>query len=78
MIKYPGIKKNAACSFTQHDPDSVYTPKATTPGCFSFLKNLHSGKITHTVPRLQKPSIERIMYTVLLLPFGQFPQNTNV
>ena len=52
MIKYPPIKKNAASTITQHGPDSQHTPKVTYTQCTSFLKNLHSGKSTHTILRL--------------------------
>ena len=54
MIKYPLIKKNAACENTQHDPGSQHTQKVTCIPCTSFLENLHSGNI-HTMPRLTKP-----------------------
>jgi len=74
MIKYPPIKKNAAIAITQQRPDPQYTQKVTTHQCTSFLKNLHSGKLTRMIQRLQKPSSERILYTVLSLSFGQFTQ----
>ena len=49
MIKYPGIKKNAASTITQQCPDPQYTSKATYTQCTSFLKNLHSSKNAHSI-----------------------------
>jgi hypothetical protein len=52
MLKYPGIKKNAAIAFTHVCPNSVYTLQVTCPGCSSFLKNLHSSLHAHAILRL--------------------------
>jgi rRNA maturation protein Nop10 len=49
MIKYPGIKKNAACANTQQYLGPQYTLKVTTPQCTSKSKNLHSSKYAHII-----------------------------